>query len=87
MCSPGIHYSPPFSLCRQRRIAEMMATQQKAKFGSVKEISAVDYVGEVNKAGDDIWVVLHLYKSGYPCMLNHMTYVHRLDKLLITLYL
>lgn len=46
-----------------------MAAQQKAKFGSVKEISAIDYVDEVNKAGEGVWVVLHLYKSGYP---SHM---------------
>lgn len=44
----------------------MKALQAKAKFGDVREISAVDYVDEVNKAGEDIWVVLHLYKSGYP---------------------
>ena len=44
----------------------MLAAQSKAKFGSVKEISAVDYVDEVNKAGDGVWVVLHLYKTGYP---------------------
>ena len=43
-----------------------MAAQQKAKYGSVREISAVDYVDEVNKAGDGVWVVLHLYKTGYP---------------------
>jgi hypothetical protein len=29
------------------------------------EITAVDYVQEVNKAGEDIWVVLHLYKTGW----------------------
>ena len=45
-----------------------MALQQKAKFGSVREISAVDYVDEVNKAGEGVWVVLHLYKTGYPSM-------------------
>jgi len=44
----------------------MKALQAKSKFGDVREISAVDYVDEVNKAGDDVWVVLHLYKSGYP---------------------
>ena len=27
--------------------------RQKAKFGSVKEISAVDYTEEVNKAGEE----------------------------------
>ena len=33
-------------------------------FGSVREITAVDYVQEVNKAGEDLFVVLHLYKQG-----------------------
>ena len=55
-----------FFVYRQQRIAEMKALQAKSKFGDVREISAVDYVDEVNKAGDDVWVVLHLYKSGYP---------------------
>lgn len=49
---------------RQKRIAEIKALQAKSKFGDVREISAVDYVQEVNKAGDGIWVVLHLYKQG-----------------------
>ena len=44
----------------------MQAAQMKAKFGSLREITAQDYVDEVNKAGDGVWVVLHLYKSGYP---------------------
>ena len=56
----------PYHMHRQRRMAEMLAAQSKAKYGSVKEISAVDYVEEVNKAGDGVWVVLHLYQSGYP---------------------
>lgn len=51
---------------RQKRIAEIKALQAKSKFGDVREISAVDYVQEVNKAGDEIWVVLHLYKQGIP---------------------
>ena len=46
-------------------MAELLNIEKKAKYGSVREISAVDYVDEVNKAGDDVWVVLHLYKSGY----------------------
>ncbi len=50
-------------------MAEILAMQKKAKFGSVKEISAVDYVEEVNKAGEGVWVVLHLYKTGYPSKL------------------
>lgn len=51
---------------RQKRLAEIKAAAQKAKFGYVKEISAQDYVEEVNKAGQEIWVVLHLYKQGIP---------------------
>lgn len=56
-----------FWLClyRQKRLAEMTAAQRKAVFGSVIEISGVDYVDQVNKAGDGVWVVLHLYKPGY----------------------
>merc|ERR1719259_1226204 len=51
---------------RQQRIAEMKARMEKSKFGYVREITAVDYVQEVNKAGDDVFVVLHLYKQGIP---------------------
>lgn len=36
----------------------------KSKFGEVLEITAQDYVEEVNKAGADVWVVLHLYERG-----------------------
>lgn len=49
---------------RQKRIAEIKALAEKSKFGSVIEISGQDYVSEVNKAGEGIWVVLHLYKQG-----------------------
>lgn len=45
-------------------MAEWKATLQKKKFGEVLEISGVDYVQEINKAGEGIWVVLHLYKQG-----------------------
>nr|XP_022910338.1 viral IAP-associated factor homolog [Onthophagus taurus] len=61
---------------RQKRIAEIKALAEKSKFGSVREISAQDYVGEVNKAGEGVWVILHLYKQGIPlCALinQHMT--------------
>lgn len=49
---------------RQKRIAEIKALAEKSKFGSVIEISGQDYVSEVNKAGEGIWVILHLYKQG-----------------------
>jgi hypothetical protein len=51
---------------RQQRIAAMKALSEKSKFGDVREITAVDYVQEVNKAGDGVMVVLHLYKQGVP---------------------
>jgi len=51
---------------RNQRIAEMKALQEKTKFGDVREITAIDYVQEVNKAGDDVFVVLHLYRQGVP---------------------
>lgn len=57
---------------RRKRIAEMKTASEKAKFGTVREISGKDYVDEVNKAGNDIWVVLHLYANGIPlCSLIH----------------
>lgn len=51
-------------LCRQQRLAEWKATQLRNKFGEVLEISGKDYVQEVTKAGEGLWVVLHLYKQG-----------------------
>jgi len=51
---------------RRARMAEIKKLQAKSSFGTVGEISAQDYVNEVNKAGDGIWVVLHLYKQGIP---------------------
>jgi len=43
---------------------EMQAAQMNARFGSVVEISKPDWVREVNKAGDGVWVVVHVYKQG-----------------------
>ncbi|KAK4024908.1 phosducin-like protein 3 [Daphnia magna] len=51
---------------RQKRIAEMKASIKSNKFGEVLEITGKDYVQEVNKAGEGIWVILHLYKQGIP---------------------
>ncbi len=49
---------------RRKRLLELKEKATRARFGEVIEISAVDYVKEVNQAGADIWVVLYLYKSG-----------------------
>ncbi|XP_023323007.1 viral IAP-associated factor homolog [Eurytemora carolleeae] len=63
---------------RQQRMAEMKARMSKAKFGEVREITAVDYVQEVNKAGEGIFVVLHLYKQGVPLCSLLNEYMNRL---------
>lgn len=60
-CLNSLH----FLLTRQKRLAEWKATQIKNCFGEVVEISGQDYIKEVNKAGEGIWVVLHLYKQGW----------------------
>uniref|UniRef100_A0A2K5CQW8 Phosducin-like protein 3 n=1 Tax=Aotus nancymaae TaxID=37293 RepID=A0A2K5CQW8_AOTNA len=49
---------------RWRRLAEWKATKLNNKFGEVLEISGKDYVQEVTKAGEGLWVMLHLYKQG-----------------------
>jgi len=41
----------------------MKAAQKKACYGDVREISREDYVREVNKAGEGIWVILLVYKT------------------------
>ncbi|KAG5896342.1 hypothetical protein JTB14_005822 [Gonioctena quinquepunctata] len=63
---------------RNKRMAEIKSLAERRKFGFVGEISAQDYVNEVNKAGEGIWVVLHLYKQGIPlCALinEHLKYL------------
>jgi len=63
---------------RQARIAEMKQRLAKATFGTVREITAVDYVQEVNKAGDGVMVILHLYKQGIPLCALLNEYMNRL---------
>ncbi|XP_029443280.1 phosducin-like protein 2 [Rhinatrema bivittatum] len=58
---------------RQQRLQELKSLQRRQKFGELTEIQDVQYVKEVTNAGEDIWVVLHLYKSSIPMciLLNH----------------
>jgi hypothetical protein len=51
---------------KQKRLLEMKAEMAKSRFGEVYEITAAEYVDAINKAGKDVWVVLHLYKQGIP---------------------
>jgi len=55
-----------FQRFRDQRLAELKAYTLKPSYGDVQEIAGQDFVQEVNKAGDGVWVVLHLYKSGVP---------------------
>lgn len=51
---------------RRKRLAEMKQMVKIAKFGSVIPISGSDFVREVSQAPSDVWVVVFLYKDGYP---------------------
>lgn len=55
-----------FQQYRLQRMHEMKAAAAAAKYGDVREISKEDYVREVNKAGEGVWVILHIYKTGIP---------------------
>ena len=54
-----------FEVYRQKRLADLKSEYDRKRFGTVIEITKQDYVDEVNNAGEDIWVVLHIYKPGY----------------------
>lgn len=58
---------------RRQRMATLEALKAKNKYGSVVQITGQDYVQEVNKAGDGVWVVLHLYRDGVQLcnVINH----------------
>ncbi|GAB1599745.1 phosducin-like protein 3 [Argonauta hians] len=65
-----------FQEYRRKRILEMKAANLAAKYGDVLEITKEDYVSQVNKAGEGVWVILHVYKCGIPlCALinQHLT--------------
>jgi len=51
---------------RAERMAQIRNTQAKSNYGDMRDISADDYVAQVNNAGEGVWVVLHLYKQGVP---------------------
>ncbi|KAG6424795.1 hypothetical protein SASPL_115215 [Salvia splendens] len=51
---------------RKKRLVEMREASKVAKFGSVIPISGSDFVREVSQAPQDVWVVVLLYKDGFP---------------------
>ena len=50
----------------------MREAQQKSKFGNVIEITKQDWVAQVNKAGEDVWVIVHVYSDAFVHLLIFM---------------
>ncbi|KAL2472532.1 Thioredoxin superfamily protein [Abeliophyllum distichum] len=55
-----------FQEYRKKRLTERREADKIARFGSVVPISGSDFVREVSQAPPDVWVVVMLYKDGYP---------------------
>jgi len=61
----------------QQRLAQMKAKANdraaRAKYGDVRDINRSEWVEQVNKAGEDVWVIIHLYKDSIvQCKLINM---------------
>ncbi|KAJ6668546.1 hypothetical protein lerEdw1_012028 [Lerista edwardsae] len=55
---------------RKQRLEELKSLQKRQRYGELREISGEQYVKEVTNAQEDVWVVIHLYKSSIPmCLL------------------
>ncbi|XP_073061025.1 uncharacterized protein [Primulina eburnea] len=51
---------------RKKRLFEMRESAKIVRFGSVLPISGSDFVREVSQAPPEVWVVVMLFKDGYP---------------------
>jgi hypothetical protein len=51
---------------RKKRLAEMQDEAKQIRFGSILPISGSDFVREVSQAPSDVWVVVLLFKEGFP---------------------
>lgn len=69
-----------FEAYRRQRLQELKAAQKSAIFGDVREISRDEYVQEVNKAGEGIWVILLVYKQSIPLCKLLEQYVYNLAR-------
>ena len=49
---------------RQKRLDEMQEAARKAKFGSYGEVTKTDWTQSVNRAGEGVYVVVHLAQKG-----------------------
>ncbi|NXJ73886.1 PDCL2 protein, partial [Trogon melanurus] len=54
---------------RQQRMQEWKCLQRRQKYGELREICGEQYVKEVTNASEDVWVVIHLYRSSIPACL------------------
>jgi hypothetical protein len=63
---------------RESRIQQMKEEKLKNRWGSVIEISRVDWVKEVTECSKDCWVCVHLYEDSIP----HCTLVDEAMKIL-----
>ncbi|KAI8032426.1 Phosducin-like protein 3 [Camellia lanceoleosa] len=52
-------------ICK-KRLAEIRETAKVQRYGSVIPISGSDFVREVSQSPPYVWVVMILYKDGYP---------------------
>ncbi|KAL7232750.1 hypothetical protein ACSBR2_010708 [Camellia fascicularis] len=63
-----IFFNPNGLVCFQskKRLAEIRETAKVQRYGSVIPISRSNFVREVSQSPPDVWVVVILYKDGYP---------------------
>ncbi|XP_032042221.1 phosducin-like protein 2 [Aythya fuligula] len=65
---------------RQQRLQEWKCLQRRQKYGELREISGQQYVKEVTNAPEDVWVIIHLYRTSIPmCLLvnEHLSQLAR----------
>ncbi|XP_050752403.1 phosducin-like protein 2 [Gymnogyps californianus] len=65
---------------RQQRLQEWKCLQRRQKYGELREICGEQYVKEVTNAPEDVWVIIHLYRSSIPmCLLvnEHLSLLAR----------
>ncbi|XP_075356611.1 phosducin-like protein 2 [Mycteria americana] len=65
---------------RQQRLQEWKCLQRMQKYGELREICGEQYVKEVTNAPEDVWVIIHLYRSSTPmCLLvnEHLSLLAR----------
>nr|XP_021141599.1 phosducin-like protein 2 isoform X1 [Columba livia] len=65
---------------RQQRLQEWKCLLRMQKYGELREISGEQYVKEVTNAPEDVWVIIHLYRTSIPmCLLvnRHLSLLAR----------